>query len=142
MSAHLNEIVLSTLADGEEVPRSTHDHLEGCEACQRLLADAILEHAVVADALAAHEAPAAAAAPWGWIAAAAALLLVVRGAAFVESFGRAAYVRDLDHWKRGGTLVVRSLLAQSSMALGLAVVAAAVVLVVMLATWVTPPEQA
>lgn len=139
---HLTEITLSTLADGQDVDASVHEHLEGCEACQHLLAEAILEHATVENIMQTAAKPAAVQVPWAWIAAAAALLAVVRGAAVAESLGRGELARDLHHLKRGGALVARSLLAQSSLALGLAVVAAAIVLVVMLATWVAPRARA
>lgn len=142
VDGHLTEITLSTLADGQDVDASAHEHLEGCEACQQDLAHAILEHVMVDEAMAAASRPAVASAPWSWIAAAAALLLVVRGAPLLETFGRAEYARDLRHLTHGGALFARSLLAQSSLALGLAVVTAATVCVVMLATWVAPRERA
>ena len=142
---HLSEIALSMFADGQDalLDPSTHEHLAGCDACQQQLADAVLEHAVVAEAMqnARDLIVLPTKTPWAWIGAAAALLLAVRGAPLVEGLGRANYARDVQHVAHGLALLGRSLLAESSLALGLVAVVGAIALVVMLAMWVAPRSE-
>lgn len=142
---HLSEIALSMLADGQDalLERSSHEHLETCETCQGHLADALLEHALVFESMqsAREQIVGVAKTPWGWIASAAALLLAVRGAPLLAALGRANYVRDVQQLARGLVLLGRSLLAQSSPALGLVAVGGAIALVVMLAMWVAPRSE-
>ncbi len=145
VEGHLSEIALSMLADGQDalLEPSSHEHLETCEICQGQLADALLEHALVFEAMhsARDQIVVVATTPWGWIAGAAALVLAVRGAPLLEALGRANYVRDVQQLARGLVLLGRSLLAQSSLALGLAAVGGAIALVMVLAMWVAPRSE-
>lgn len=142
---HLSEIALSMWADGQEalLGPNAHEHLAACDACQRHLADSVVEHAMVGSFM--HDARDSIAVPtktpWAWISGAAVLLLAVRGAPLVDTLSRASYVRDVQHVAHGLALLGRSLLAESPLALGLAAVVGAVALVVMLAMWVAPRSE-
>ena len=142
---HLSEIALSTLADGEDAALAPTSlaHVDECEVCQGRLADAILEHTRVADAMVAVGArvPAPVRTPWAWIAGAAVFALGLRGAELVDAMGRGGVVQHVRHARRASSLVWRGLLAQSSWMVGLCCIAVAVVLVTALAHWVAPPRE-
>lgn len=142
---HLSELALSALADGqaEVLSATTHLHVDECEVCQLRFADAVLEHAMAAEAALGMQQRLAvpSKAPWGWIVVAAALTLGVRGAELLDTVGRHGVVRHVAHARRASALVARSLLAESSWMVTTCALAAAVVLVAVLAKWVAPPRE-
>lgn len=139
---HLSEIALSTYADGQlhALSAATHAHLDGCESCQARLADAVLEHHIAEDLVAAmHDrALVPSKTPWAWILGAAMFLFGMRGAEALDVLGHRDALKQLG---RASMLVMRSLLDPSTWWVSAASVPVAALLVLALARWVTPRER-